>query len=166
MEPAINHGLVDLNTGEILKKLTGEYHIKTSGQLKHIRDTIKLNKDRQFIKVFTEDYKEAIMDLKVSSAMAASILMDYVLFQSNMLAYSNGTPLNNKSIGKILNKDSGSVTRIMNDLVKAKLFAKVKVGRTCVYYGNPFILCRGYEMDRKLLEFFKDYKTVVNSDKY
>lgn len=163
-EQNIWHALVDLRTGEQLEEFTEPYDIRTKKQLEVARKKaaqVDPTDGRAFTKVFFGSLGKAMATVRPSSAAMVYTLCGYLAYDSNILMYPNGNPLHTKDICSITKHDKKFVLKAMEELLEAKVFARVKVGASYVYYGNPYLFFMGKKVDRYTAELFKGFSTIT-----
>lgn len=147
------HAIVSLETGEIVRELPDKFKVYTGGQVDYLEEHVVLNRDREFTKVFS-DFARVAEYLTGASVVIMCRLSEYIVFNSNLIAFENGSPLNHANICDITGYGELTVKKSMAELVEHKVLARCKVGRRYRYFANPFVFCRGTKFNKTLLAMF------------
>lgn len=152
-----NRVVVDTTTGEIITELKEGDSIRRKTTDIYLEDTIEINKDRGFTKLFSS-IKYVVNDISSGALSIAVQLQTYIMYTSNLVAYDINNPITNSDIEKITGYSKRTVIACMDELVTNKVFARTKVGKSYLYYANPYIFCKGKRVNKTLISMFKNYK--------
>lgn len=158
--PNEEYEIVIKGTRDVVRELNGPFKITTSGQMKYWESKKKqldTSDGRQFNKVYLMDLYEALRPVRASSAHLALLLASFVSYNTNELRYSNGVLLHNHHISKITGKSRKFVSEAMKDLIDAHIFAKVTIGKSYGYFGNPFLFLIGDKVDKDICDMHWNY---------
>lgn len=153
------HAVVSLETGEIIRELPDKFKIYSGGQVDYLNEQVVLNVNREFTKVYS-DFARVAEYLTGASVVIMCRLSDFIVFNSNLIAFDNGSPLNHANICDITGYSELTVKKSMAELVEHKVLARCKVGKTYRYFANPFVFCRGTKFNKTLVAMFTGYVQV------
>lgn len=157
----MSHAIVDMDTGEILDNLPKSYKILTEGQLEFSKKKaaqLDTSDGRQFYKVYPLHLYNMLDNVKASTALLAIALISFVSYDTNRLEFNNGTIIKNHHIVKITRHTKRFVSEAMRELVDNQILAKVTVGTSYEYYGNPFLFLIGDKVNKSTCDMFRGYK--------
>ena len=148
---------------EILKivQLAEDNGIETEGfSLMFERDRKKQEKWKPrsyFIKIYNNELVNVIKNYNLDSYELSVILLllPYVEYETNLIA-KDGVALRKKDIVKILDYSENKTEQILNSLVKKKILAKTKVGRSVIYHMNPHLVFRGIYLSPETESIFRE----------
>lgn len=113
--------------------------------------------------MFTEFLPKVALKLSGGAAIVAIALSQFITYGSNLLCNRvSNSPLNNDDIMSVTGYSKSTVIRLMDELVKAKVFARTKVGVSYQYYANPYIFSKGSRINKTLEAMFKNYPHEQN----
>ena len=144
--------------GEVVTTIRNGDRIVRKESVDYLNDTVPWGENMPFVKMFTGFLPEIALKLSGGAAVVALGLSRYIAYGSNLLCKrSSNNPLNNEDIIEITNYTKRQVIRIMDELVKEKIFARTKVGTNYQYYANPYIFSKGARINKTLEAMFKNY---------
>lgn len=156
--------IIDMETGEIVDELKAGDRIRRSTQDEYFckkTQLIELNKDEDFVKMFTEAIVRLIQeeDLTNTELKLCLFMGKYIGYESGLLRYeNNGKLLNLNDIVNITGMSKRSVINGMQGLVSKKVFGVHKTGKENAYTVNPFIFMKGRYVNKTLYNLYKNTK--------
>ena len=158
MKKGLEGVVVDLKTGEILTELHPGDRIQRKNSLEYLTDTIEINNNQPYIKVFTKTMFEVSKCLDGVTAQFLNFLIPYISYQTGILTYSNGKMLNRASLIALTGLHKDTVDKCLNKLITMKVLGKHKTGREVCYLANPFIFMKGNRVNKTLVKLFENSK--------
>lgn len=144
--------------GEIVNQINSGDRIVRKESIEYLTDTIELNKNEQYIKVYTKTMFEVAKCLDGTSNQLINFLIPYISYQTGILTYSNGRVLNKNAIIKLTGLNKDTVHRCIEKLIDYKILGKHKTGRDVCYTVNPYIFMKGNRVNKTLVKFFENSK--------
>ena len=133
------------------------------------QDRVLWQPEKKFVKVFPDELANVVTMLddegkRLSGAELAIVmlLMGHISYNSGMLVKGGGNPVSQSDIERITGFNRITVVKSMDKLVRKKVFARNKVGKSYQYFANPYIFFRGRFINATLVDMFKSY-SVNNS---
>lgn len=128
------------------------------------QDRVLWQPEKKFVKVFPDELANVVTMLddegkRLSGAELAIVmlLMGHISYNSGMLTKGGGNPVSQSDIEKITGFNRITVVKSMDRLVRKKVFARNKVGKSYQYFANPYIFFRGRFINATLVDMFKTY---------
>ncbi len=156
--PELRAQIIDIATGKPTRDIfEGEtvriYREKT----KKLPDNIvELNKEEQFIKVYTRTLFELSKNLSGTESQFINYLIQYVRYNTGILAHGNGKHLTRNAMSRETGLSKKTIDRLLFNLCAKEVLGRHKTGRTLTFTVNPFIFMRGQKVNQTLVEFFKN----------
>lgn len=133
--------------GEVFTKLTiGDRVYRKSGE----EETPRLRTiDMRFVKVNIHEIGRIGRKYPIFLRM-----IEYIQYQSNKLAFSNGKPINRQNLARVCGVCKNTVDTQLRGLIKEDVIKGVKDGRNCIYYVNPYIAHFGKQVYESVEKMF------------
>lgn len=133
------------------------------------QDRVLWQPEKKFVKVFPDELANVVTMLddegkRLSGAELAIVmlLMGYISYNSGMLVKGGGNPVSQSDIERLTGFNRITVVKSMDKLVRKKVFARNKVGKSYQYFANPYIFFRGRFINATLVDMFKSYNVNNN----
>lgn len=155
--------IMDVETGEIIGELNeGDRIIRGKSTLK-LQTTIGVNSDTEFIKLYKNSIKMLAneCDLTKEEYRLCLNLLDYIRYESGVVAYENGKLLTRDDMQRLFNIKERTLDRAIDGLTENKIIAKVKCGKEINFLVNPYIFMRGTRINKTLYDIFKKSKWCI-----
>ena len=152
-----NAKIVDCDTGAEITKLHPGDAILRGESFEHLLSTVRWNPSNSFKKIYDEASDEL---RKLSSAEAKMFFFMYpkIRYQSGLLAYDNGKPLNVENIADALDMEERAVNYALNGLYKERVIGFWTFNDEVKIYMNPYIVSVGTVINKSLQTMFEDSK--------
>lgn len=122
----------------------------------YLNNNIELNKDEQFIKLYVKAIDIlAEQELNGNEYKMCIKLLQYIRYDSGILAYNNGNSLTTDDIVKITKLARTTVWRVLKTLQDKQILGKHKTGKENCFTVNPYIFMRGMKINKTLHQFYK-----------
>jgi predicted transcriptional regulator len=155
--------IIDIETGKVTHDIREGDKVriireKQSRPNKRSEPQIYINKEEPFIKVYTKPLFELSKSLSGTESQFINYLIQFVRYDTGILAYSNGKHITRTSMVKDTGLSKKTIDRLIISLSDKEILGKHKTGRCVTLTVNPFIFMRGHKVNQTLYEFFKDSK--------
>lgn len=144
--------IIDIKSNKQTGTIDQGDKVLKKASLEYLNLTIEINTDEQFVKVYYKKMFELSRSLSGTEMQFVNYLMQYIRYESGLLAYDNGRPLTKKTISKELEKDIRTIERWFLTLINREVVKKVDDE----FYINPFLFMRGKRISKTLFEIFKN----------
>ena len=110
-----------------------------------------------FAKVYNSELVDVIRnyDLDSYELSAILLLLPYVEYETNLIA-EGGRALRRKELIKVLQYSENKTIQILDSLVKKKILARTKVGRSVIFHMSPHLAFRGVYLSSETESIFRD----------
>ncbi len=136
--------------------------ITRSNTKEYLNSTIEINRDEDFVKVYTKAMFGISRCLSGTESTFVNYLLQYIQYQTGILTLSNGRTLSRTYIAQETEFDVKTVDKIMNSLIKKQILGKHKTGRTVCFLVNPFIFMKGNRVNKTLVKLFENSRWAKN----
>lgn len=92
------------------------------------------------------------------------MLTRYIQYNTCLLTHSNGKLLDREDICETVGKSERTIDRILEGLVKKKVFGRHKTGKETSFTVNPFIFMKGHRINKTVYKLFSKSKWAKNID--
>jgi hypothetical protein len=163
-ERHIKATLMDTETGEVIREIReGEtFKVISEKQKQFLEQYEPWEPEPNFIKVFPEELKRVAPRLSGTDVLIIIYLIPYISYQTGMITKTGKNderyPMEQSDITEITRYSKRTIIAAMDSLVKAKVFARNKVGKSYQYFVNPYIFFKGKFINKTLMAMFKEYK--------
>lgn len=155
--------LVDIETGERIVVGEGERLVK---EKKVENETpVPMKKERQFMKIFLDAAGKIARELSATEVKMVVGLMPYVSYEDCCIREDGyGEVMDIAGIAEALGEDKKKVYRVVASLEKKGVMGHHVTGSILkgykgqlrkVYTVNPFIYCRGKQINRVVYEYYR-----------
>lgn len=122
----------------------------------YLNSTIEINKDEDFVKVYTKAMFGISRSLSGTESTFVNYLLQYIQYQTGILTLSNGRTLSRSHMAQETELDVKTVDKILNNLIKKQILGKHKTGRTVCFLVNPYIFMKGNRVNKTLVKLFEN----------
>jgi hypothetical protein len=155
--------IIDISTGKPTKDIfEGDtvkvFHKKEKKQNCAELPKIELNKEEQFIKVYTRTLFELSKSLTGTESQFVNYLIQYIRYNTGILAHENGKHLTRATMSKETGLHKKTIDKLLNGLYAKEVIGRHKTGRSLTFTVNPFIFMRGQKVNQTLVELFSNSK--------
>jgi hypothetical protein len=149
--------IINKDTGEIVGTLSEGDTILRGASKKRLTDTVQINKNRPFVKIYTESLSVIAKDGELSGTDYTVLfaLMPHIRFETGMVAHDNGHYMRLRTIVQLSKLSERAVYGSIEKLVRKRILAKVRTGRDIKFYVNPYIFMRGRSVNKTLESMFR-----------
>ena len=131
---------------------------------KFMEETMEFNEGRNFVKAYGVEH-DLIRNLAGMSPVIFVLLECHVLYNSNIIAFSNGVRIREKHISEILGISKSSTLKSLSELVENNILKRKKDGRSYYYIMNPYIVHKGKCVEKYVYDMFDDYRKKYGIEK-
>ena len=154
--------VVDPETGEKIDEIREGDSIVRSESKEKLKETVFLNEDEPFLKVYTKAMFDVSRSLDGMENQLMNMLMHYISYETGILKFANGIVLTRQHVIELAGLNYKTVDKHLKRLVDIGVFGKHKTGRNVNYIANPYIFMRGKKVNKTLKELFKNTKWAKN----
>ena len=97
-------------------------------------------------------------ELSVSEIALISVLIPYIRYDDNHLAYNNGADLGTEDIVSISGMGRGTCYDVIAKLIKKDILYRGENSRTKQYFVNPWLYVKGNRVNKVLRTMFRNYR--------
>lgn len=135
----------------------GDRIIKAKKEVVEDESLIDLNKNENFVKVYTKTMFEVAKCLDGTTNQLLNFLIPFISYQTGIIQYqSNGKAINKAKIINLTGLNEKTVDRCIDKLIENKILGKHKTGREICYTANPFLFMKGSKVNKTLVKFFEN----------
>lgn len=154
-----NRGIVDLDTGEVIRKIEDGEHFVCRQSIEYMHAiSKKALSNRGFIRIDQKEGKQIAKELSANEKALLFTLSYYVSYQSGLIRHINGKDLCLNDIVILMGWSRPTTTETLNSLIKKDIIYKGKNGKSIQLFMNPWVASRGVAVNKTLFEMFKNYK--------
>ncbi len=158
-EKEVRRLLVDPSTGSVTDKVYVGDKILRGETIEYMQNTMEIGKGENFVKWFGSAMADIRKeDLTKNQWKLLTLIIEYLRYESGLVAYDNGKPLYLEDMAKMANMSIRTAFDAMEKLITKKIIGKFKTGFEIKYYVNPFIFCKGMRIEKTLYSMFKSSK--------
>lgn len=166
-------GYVVSNDGEIMKNIyEGDRLIHPKQDEYKNKHHINFKKGEAFVKVFTNPIPALYKELPTKEFAVAMAIMPFISYKDGILRY-NGKIVDGKTISDLLCENYETFKRIITALIKKDILKRVKrpsdtyanKEKNCIVV-NPFIYLRGQDIEKEIVDLFKETKWATLYDEF
>lgn len=152
----VNRRLVDTTTGDYRDIDEGDsVRITSQKSIEYLKDTVEINKNEPFIKVYSKTLFEMSRSLSGTESQFINYLIHYIRYTSGVLAHSKDVKLTRQDMADETGLSLRSIDRMLDSLIAKQVIGKHKTGNDIYFTVNPFIFMKGDRVNETLYTFFK-----------
>jgi len=152
------HIVVDTDTGAITGEIQQGDRIVRSTSIDKYINSIELNKNEPFIKIFSNVLFDLSEDLTGKESLFLYYLIQYINYDDGILE-KNRQLLTREIMIQETKQTERTIDRLLLSLVEKEILGKHKTGtKKFAYIVNPFIFMKGKRINKTLYELFKKTK--------
>jgi hypothetical protein len=145
-------------SGEVIDEIREGDRIIRGTSIDLYNNTIELNKNDSFIKIYTKCMFELSNDISGKESILLTYLLQFVSYQTGILTHSNGVCVTRDYIAKDIKQDKRTVDRTLDGLIRKKILGKHRTGKVVCYIVNPYIFMKGNRINKTLAKLFEHSK--------
>lgn len=156
--------IVDSETGEITGTINEGDRILRGASIEFLSN-VQEWKIKHFFKGNIDEIRKWMRELSLHEKAFLFAIVTYVSYTDCHLQYDNGEDIGTEELVKITDMPRRTVYEVISSLVKKDIIYKGKNSKNRQYFVNPWLFCKGNQINNVLKTMFKNYRIRVCGNK-
>lgn len=144
--------------GEKVGELYDNDRIVRAKSLEYLNNTVEINKDADFVKVYTKPLFELSRSLSGTESIFITYIINYIRYSSGILAHDNGKVLTRQTMSNETGLSIKTIDKLLHSLITKQIIGKHKTGHSISFTVNPYIFMRGSRINETLKKLYENTK--------